>query len=696
MSVTIEHSVGRNGRNLAADVRAVVSLLNRNRHLLIPFSDLPVDDEVTQTLTSRIETYQRRVVLMSSPDGRVDPNGRTLAKLNENAKDLPQSIPLFPFTRYPTEDFNCCARQFGAGRRGGRKHAAVDLKFAPDTPIRAIDDGTVEVAPSPFYEGTKAFAVDHGWCVARYGEIRKAAPGFGRVGASVKRGEIIAYVGELDSGNSMLHLELYTGTGRGPLTDRSRLPFQRRGDLLDPMDFIRAAVLTDPTEHAGNARVGHRVVSFLNVRSEARLDAPILIKLPPGQYFDVLADVTGDAYGPNGSTRTDWVEIDVDGTRGFAAAYFVERVSTGPDGPPGSTDPTDPLAQVGAYARVGARVESILNLRERPDLAASVKARLQSGTLLEIAERLEGEAYDAVGVPRTDWLKVTADGEEGYVAAFYVDPVPRTGRTNSQVTTGLRVRSEPDTDGLRLALLAPGTSFTVLRGVTGEPYDVSGTEHQVWYEIVHDGGRGYVAAAYVDLLDPMAPADPNAILFSYEPKGASDDTARQDNLPAQGIHGVRASNAMARTDWPRLAGYEAIFIETAERYDLPPALLAAIASRETRGGAALDREGWGDRGNAFGIMQVDKRWHSPIETEDGPGGEAHIDQAAGILSDKLDGVWRQVEGISDSRALQAAVSRYNGGHGLLPPRSDEGTTGGDYMNDVWARARYYAEEEDWT
>jgi hypothetical protein len=46
--------------------------------------------------------------------------------------------------------------------------------------------------------------------------------------------------------------------------------------------------------------------------------------------------------------------------------------------------------------------------------------------------------------------------------------------------------------------------------------------------------------------------------------------------------------------------------------------------------------------------------------------------------------------------LQAAVSRYNGGHGLLPPRSDEGTTGGDYMNDVWARARYYAEEEDWT
>jgi len=37
----------------------------------------------------------------------------------------------------------------------------------------------------------------------------------------------------------------------------------------------------------------------------------------------------------------------------------------------------------------------------------------------------------------------------------------------------------------------------------------------------------------------------------------------------------------------------------------------------------------------------------------------------------------------------------HGGAGLPPPNSDKGTTGGDYMNDVWARARFYARFEDW-
>ncbi|HKP10820.1 MAG TPA: hypothetical protein VJZ91_01875 [Blastocatellia bacterium] len=30
------------------------------------------------------------------------------------------------------------------------------------------------------------------------------------------------------------------------------------------------------------------------------------------------------------------------------------------------------------------------------------------------------------------------------------------------------------------------------------------------------------------------------------------------------------------------------------------------------------------------------------------------------------------------------------------PDSDGGTSGGDYMNDVWAHARFYARVEEWT
>jgi murein DD-endopeptidase MepM/ murein hydrolase activator NlpD len=682
MPINIGASVGRNAANDAADVKAIAALLNKNRHLLIPFPDLPVGSDPSDQLIARIEIFQRRVVLISNPDGRVDPNGQTLAKLNENAKGLPQSIPLFPFTRHPTADFNCCARQFGAPRSGGkRKHAAVDLNFPPGTPIRAIDDGTVEREQAPFYDGTNSFEVDHGWCLARYGEISRVAPGFNRKGAKVKRGEIIAYVGQLRStGNSMLHLELYSGTSTGGLTDRNRMPYQRRADLLDPMDFIRAAVLTDAGQQDGNARVGHRVTSFLNVRSDSKANASIVIKLPPGQYFDVLAEVTGDAYPAEGTTRSDWLKIDVDGTEGFAAAYYVDRVSTGPTGRNGTVDSTNPLAKLGAFGTVGARVESVLNLRANADPALPIVAKLPPGTLLEIEEKRTGKSYDAVGVQRTDWLKVTAvtaGRDQGFAAAFYVDPVRRTGRTNAAVTSGLRLRTDPDPNAVQLAVLAPHTSFTVVRGVTGQPYPAPAGSSDLWYEVELEDQSGYAAAAFVDLLDAAAPADANAILFTYEPSGASDDTARQDNLPQQGIHGVAASEDMANTDWSKINPRKARFNEVAQRYELPPALLAAIASRETRGGAVLDSEGWGDRGNAFGIMQVDKRWHSPIETEHGPDGEPHIDQATGILKDKLDAVRRQVEGISDSRALQAAVSRYNGGRGLLPPESDKGTTGND-------------------
>ncbi|MCW9048548.1 MAG: hypothetical protein OQK46_10755, partial [Gammaproteobacteria bacterium] len=64
-------------------------------------------------------------------------------------------------------------------------------------------------------------------------------------GAKVKRGQVIAYVGELvfKSGNkmSMLHLETYKGTLTGSLTVRSSKPYQRRGDLFDPTQMLDKA-----------------------------------------------------------------------------------------------------------------------------------------------------------------------------------------------------------------------------------------------------------------------------------------------------------------------------------------------------------------------------------------------------------------------------------------------------------------------
>lgn len=183
----------------------------------------------------------------------------------------------------------------------------------------------------------------------------------------------------------------------------------------------------------------------------------------------------------------------------------------------------------------------------------------------------------------------------------------------------------------------------------------------------------------------------NAILDLFQPAGASARTAKQDHLPG----GVASSEKMADFDRKRVMLHKERFQLAARAFALPPALVAAIASRESRGGAVLDSQGEGDGGHGFGIMQVDNRNPFPVQRDGGPAGQPHINQATEILRNKLKAVRLKFGELSEVDQLEMAVSRYNGGKGLTPPNSDQDTTGGDYMNDVWARARFYARVEKW-
>jgi len=159
----------------------------------------------------------------------------------------PPAIPgnlIFPLFQAATASYKTSPRHFGSGRSKGRKHAGCDLYAPVGTVIRAMAQGKVLTACYEFYGGTYAIEIDHGSFVARYGEIQKKDADKFKVGADITPGQVIGAVGKLNNYHeSMLHLELYAGTGTGALTVRSNKPYQRRSDLFDPTTWLDAATI---------------------------------------------------------------------------------------------------------------------------------------------------------------------------------------------------------------------------------------------------------------------------------------------------------------------------------------------------------------------------------------------------------------------------------------------------------------------
>lgn len=74
----ISNSVGKNGNNSPLDVKTVQLLLNLSAPSNPPLAE---DGEAGPSTIAAIESFQRTVVGVTTPDGVVIPNGATLAKL---------------------------------------------------------------------------------------------------------------------------------------------------------------------------------------------------------------------------------------------------------------------------------------------------------------------------------------------------------------------------------------------------------------------------------------------------------------------------------------------------------------------------------------------------------------------------------------------------------------------------------------
>ncbi|XP_076854982.1 lysozyme g-like isoform X2 [Brachyhypopomus gauderio] len=146
---------------------------------------------------------------------------------------------------------------------------------------------------------------------------------------------------------------------------------------------------------------------------------------------------------------------------------------------------------------------------------------------------------------------------------------------------------------------------------------------------------------------------------------------------------VQASYALAEEDAGRMENYRRSINKAAEETHIDPAIIAAIISRETRAGNYLGRYGWNSQNIAFGIMQVHKV-NNPRGAKDSL---EHMIQACGILTDYIN-----IMDVSWSPELRykGGIAAYNcGPRKVTSTNVDRNTEGGDYANDVVARAQWY-------
>ena len=197
-----------------------------------------VDGQLTQ-FDQKLTGYQKGEMCAATQE--------YLKMVVDKGGKVPPKPAIFPLKFRPLEGYHGGARNFGADRDNGRKHAGCDLIAPIGTEIMAVKDGKITLGPYEFAGQTFAMEVDHGDFMVRYTEIQDAFPAGIKVGATIQQGQVIAYVGAFHAKNGkikhMLHFEMYSKKATGGLTRRDNPPYQRRSDLVNPTEFLDNAEL---------------------------------------------------------------------------------------------------------------------------------------------------------------------------------------------------------------------------------------------------------------------------------------------------------------------------------------------------------------------------------------------------------------------------------------------------------------------
>lgn len=212
---------------------------------------------------------------------------------------------------------------------------------------------------------------------------------------------------------------------------------------------------------------GATTTAALNMRSGAGTDYSKIMTMPKGAEVIVQ------------STSNGWSKIVYNNTVGYASAQYLSSTS-----------------EVSGSFGTGTISGSDVRMRSGAGTSYSILGTYDKGTQMKIT--------GASG----NWYAVSYGGKTGYVSADYMTlsagapsadtskpaptptptpaPTPGTGGFKGAVIgTGVRMRSQPNTNSSVLGYYSNGVTMTVLGSVDG------------WYKASYNGKTGYVSASYM-------------------------------------------------------------------------------------------------------------------------------------------------------------------------------------------------------
>jgi len=257
----ITASVGVKGRNNRNDVKAIQSALNQLIHLISQAKKLAVDGslgsrpESSETVAS-IKLFQKKVVGIIRPDGRVDVNGRSHRVFNQKLQSSHKYVNLKQKVPWMTTAY----KEIGQSEVAGKKANPKILEYFKASKFWGADDSGGSNAwcasfvawvmkENGYAEVENSFRAKS-W--SNFGK-KTSDPIYGAIGIKTRRGggHVAFVVGQSPDGRYLFML----GGNQGDMVQIKKYPLSVWSTFVLPNNFntdgITLPFYTTPAESAG-------------------------------------------------------------------------------------------------------------------------------------------------------------------------------------------------------------------------------------------------------------------------------------------------------------------------------------------------------------------------------------------------------------------------------------------------------------